>query len=35
VIVTSAAIVASNVVVDLLYGQLDPRVRDARAGGTR
>ena len=35
VIVTSIAIVATNVVVDLVYGLLDPRVRDARGGGTR
>ncbi len=35
VIVTAIAIVASNLAVDLLYGRLDPRVRDARGGGTR
>ena len=35
VIVTSIAIVATNVVVDLVYGLLDPRIRDARGGGTR
>jgi peptide/nickel transport system permease protein len=35
VIVTAVAIVASNLAVDLLYGRLDPRVRDARACGTR
>jgi peptide/nickel transport system permease protein len=35
VIVTSIAIVATNVVVDLLYGLLDPRIRAARGGGTR
>lgn len=35
VIVTSIAIVASNVIVDLLYGRLDPRITVARGGGTR
>lgn len=35
VIVTSIAIVATNVVVDVVYGLLDPRIRDARGGGTR
>jgi peptide/nickel transport system permease protein len=35
VIVTSIAIVATNVVVDLVYGLLDPRLRGAREGGTR
>jgi peptide/nickel transport system permease protein len=36
VILTSVAIVASNVAVDLLYSRLDPRVRDAsRGAGTR
>jgi ABC-type dipeptide/oligopeptide/nickel transport system permease component len=35
VIVTSIAIVASNVAVDLVYGRLDPRIRVARGGGTR
>jgi peptide/nickel transport system permease protein len=36
VIVTSIAIVATNFVVDLVYGLLDPRIRsDARGGGTR
>jgi peptide/nickel transport system permease protein len=36
VIVTSIAIVASNVAVDLVYGRLDPRVRGAsRGSGTR
>ena len=37
VIVTSIAIVATNVLVDVVYGLLDPRIRDARArgGGTR
>ncbi len=34
VIVTSIAIVASNVVVDLVYGRLDPRVT-AKGDGTR
>ena len=35
VIVTSIAIVATNVVVDLVYGLLDPRISGAREGGTR
>jgi peptide/nickel transport system permease protein len=36
VIVTSVAIVGSNVAVDLAYGRLDPRVRGAaRGAGTR
>jgi peptide/nickel transport system permease protein len=35
VIVTSIAIVATNVVVDLTYGLLDPRIRGAREDGTR
>jgi peptide/nickel transport system permease protein len=36
VIVTSIAIVGTNLVVDLVYGLLDPRIRnDARGGGTR
>ncbi len=35
VIVTSIAIVATNVVVDAVYELLDPRVRDGRGGGTR
>jgi peptide/nickel transport system permease protein len=35
VIVTSIAIVATNVVVDLVYGVLDPRIKGAREGGTR
>jgi peptide/nickel transport system permease protein len=37
VIVTSIAIVATNVLVDVVYGLLDPRIRGARApgGGTR
>jgi peptide/nickel transport system permease protein len=36
VIVTSIAIVATNVVVDLVYGVLDPRIRSAARGdGTR
>jgi peptide/nickel transport system permease protein len=33
VIVTSIAIVASNLVVDLVYAQLDPRVTAAKGGG--
>ncbi len=33
VIVTSIAIVASNVVVDLVYGRLDPRVTAAKGDG--
>ncbi|HEX3771662.1 MAG TPA: ABC transporter permease [Polyangiaceae bacterium] len=36
VIVTSVAIVASNVAVDMIYGRLDPRIRGAaRGAGTR
>ncbi len=35
VIVTSIAVVASNVVVDLVYGWLDPRVTAPQEGGTR
>ncbi len=35
VIVTSIAIVATNVVVDLVYALLDPRISVARGGGTR
>ncbi len=35
VIVTSIAIVATNVVVDLVYGRLDPRITVAKEGGTR
>jgi peptide/nickel transport system permease protein len=35
VIVTSIAIVGTNVAVDLVYGVLDPRIRDARGGDTR
>ena len=35
VIVTSIAIVATNVAVDVAYGLLDPRIRGARGGGTR
>jgi peptide/nickel transport system permease protein len=35
VVVTSIAIVASNLVVDLLYARLDPRVTAPRGRGTR
>jgi peptide/nickel transport system permease protein len=35
VVVTSIVIVATNVVVDLVYGLLDPRLKGARADGTR
>jgi len=35
VIVTSVAIVGTNVVVDMVYGLLDPRIRGAPGGGTR
>jgi peptide/nickel transport system permease protein len=35
VIVTSVAVVASSVVVDLVYGWLDPRVTAPQEGGTR
>jgi len=35
VIVTSVAIVATNVAVDMVYALLDPRINDARGGGTR
>ena len=35
VIVTSVAIVASNLAVDLVYARLDPRIRGARGDGTR
>jgi peptide/nickel transport system permease protein len=35
VIVTSIAIVATNLAVDVAYGLLDPRIRGARGGGTR
>jgi peptide/nickel transport system permease protein len=35
VIVTSVAIVASNLAVDLVYARLDPRIRDGRGAGTR
>jgi peptide/nickel transport system permease protein len=35
VIVTSIAIVASNLAVDLAYGRLDPRARAGGGGGTR
>jgi peptide/nickel transport system permease protein len=35
VIVTSVAIVATNVLVDVVYGLIDPRINDARGGGTR
>jgi peptide/nickel transport system permease protein len=33
VVVTSVAIVGANLVVDALYGRLDPRVREPRAAG--
>jgi peptide/nickel transport system permease protein len=35
VVVTSVAIVASNLLVDLAYPRLDPRLRDRRGPGTR
>ena len=35
VIVTSVAIVGTNVAVDLVYGLLDPRISAERGGGTR
>jgi peptide/nickel transport system permease protein len=35
VVVTSVAIVATNVVVDLVYARLDPRISAARGGGIR
>jgi peptide/nickel transport system permease protein len=35
VIVTSIAIVATNVVVDVVYGFIDPRIKGARGDGTR
>jgi peptide/nickel transport system permease protein len=34
-ILIAATMILTNLIVDLMYGWLDPRVRDARAEGTR